>query len=39
MVRDRQVRRLWKLLTDGKRLSRAAAGADMSERSGSQEAA
>lgn len=34
MVKDRQVRRLWKLLVDGKRLSRAAAGADMSERSG-----
>src|SRR5262245_41257984 len=34
MVRDRQVRRLWKLLTDGKRVARAAAGADMSERSG-----
>lgn len=34
MVKDRQVRRLWKLLAEGKRLARAAAGADMSERSG-----
>ena len=34
MVKDRQVRRLWKLLADGKRFSRAALGADMSERTG-----
>ena len=34
MVKDRQVRRLWKLLAVGKGLSRAAAGSDMSERTG-----
>jgi hypothetical protein len=34
MVKDRQVRRLWKLLAEGKRLGRAAGRADMSERSG-----
>ena len=33
MVKDRQVWRLWKLLAGGKRLSRSAVGADMSERS------
>lgn len=32
MVKDRQVRRLWKLLAEGKRLGRAAGRADMSER-------
>jgi hypothetical protein len=34
MVKDRQVRRLWRLLADGKRLSRASAGSDMTEKSG-----
>ena len=34
MVKDRQVQRLWRLLTRGKSLSAASAGSDMSERTG-----